>query len=113
MRLGTLDGAIDAARRNALIRTGRQLTDTEILAEVLDLEREIERRQQAASPLSKREFDVLTLLAEGETNNSIADRLFVSSRTVDSHVGSILRKLQVASRREAVEAARERGLLTP
>ena len=58
-----------------------------------------------------RELDVLALLADGLRNADIADRLVVSRRTVDHHVSSILRKLRVRSRGEAVAAATRIGLL--
>jgi predicted ATPase/DNA-binding CsgD family transcriptional regulator len=61
--------------------------------------------------LSKRELDVLALLARGESNQVIADQLYLSPRTVESHVSSILMKLDVNSRRKAVTEARARGLL--
>ena len=54
--------------------------------------------------LTPRQLDVLPLLGAGLTNAEIADRLVVSRRTVDNHVGAILRKLGVASRHEAVAA---------
>jgi DNA-binding NarL/FixJ family response regulator len=52
--------------------------------------------------LTRRELEVLRLLAEGSTNQAIADALVVSSATVKFHVGGILRKLHVANRAEAV-----------
>jgi DNA-binding CsgD family transcriptional regulator len=52
--------------------------------------------------LTRRELDVLRLLAEGATNRLIADTLVISSGTVKFHVGSILRKLRAANRAEAV-----------
>jgi DNA-binding CsgD family transcriptional regulator len=55
-----------------------------------------------AGLLTKRELDVLRLLSEGNTNKAIADALVVSSATVKFHMGSILRKLHVANRAEAV-----------
>jgi DNA-binding CsgD family transcriptional regulator len=55
-----------------------------------------------AGLLTRRELDVLRLLAEGNTNQAIADALVVSSATVKFHVGGILRKLHVANRAEAV-----------
>jgi LuxR family transcriptional regulator, regulator of acetate metabolism len=52
--------------------------------------------------LTRRELDVLRLLAEGATNRAIADTLVISSGTVKFHVNSILRKLHAANRAEAV-----------
>jgi DNA-binding CsgD family transcriptional regulator len=61
--------------------------------------------------LTPRERDVLRLLATRWTDREIADALFLSHRTVSSHVASILAKLGVHSRREAVARARELALL--
>jgi DNA-binding CsgD family transcriptional regulator len=52
--------------------------------------------------LTRRELDVLRLLAEGRSNKSIAESLVISDGTVKFHVNSILRKLRVANRAEAV-----------
>jgi DNA-binding CsgD family transcriptional regulator/tetratricopeptide (TPR) repeat protein len=64
-----------------------------------------------AAGLTPRENDVLTLVAEGLRNVDIAERLFLSRRTVDHHVSAILRKLGASSRGEAVAAAGRLGLL--
>jgi predicted ATPase/DNA-binding CsgD family transcriptional regulator len=69
------------------------------------------RATLSTDPLTNREREVLALLAEHLTDREIADRLFVSHRTVNSHVGSILNRLGVDSRREAIARAREIGLL--
>ena len=61
--------------------------------------------------LTLRQMDVLQLLAEGMSNAEIADRLFVSSRTVDHHVSAILGKLGADTRSAAVAAARDADLL--
>jgi DNA-binding CsgD family transcriptional regulator len=61
--------------------------------------------------LTAREVEILAFVADGLRNAAIADRLFVSRRTVDHHVSAILRKLDVASRGQAVAEARRLGLL--
>ena len=60
--------------------------------------------------LSRREREVLRLVAVGRTNREIAHDLFLSPRTVDMHVRNILRKLDCRSRVEAAGRARELGL---
>jgi DNA-binding NarL/FixJ family response regulator len=61
--------------------------------------------------LTARQVDVLRLLDDGLTNAELADRLFLSIKTVDHHVSAILTKLDVGKRRDAVRKARELGLL--
>ena len=51
--------------------------------------------------MSRRELQVLALIAEGATNAEIAERLVIAKATVESHVKSILRKLEVRNRTEA------------
>ena len=65
----------------------------------------------AKRSLSAREQDVLVLLCQRLTDPQIAQRLFLSPRTVESHVASILRKLDVTDRREAAAAAARLGLV--
>jgi DNA-binding NarL/FixJ family response regulator len=62
--------------------------------------------------LTARQAEVLQLLDEGLSNTEIADRLFVSRRTVEQHVSAVLSKLGSSTREEAVLRAREGGLLT-
>jgi len=62
-------------------------------------------------PLSERELEVLALIAAGEANQEIADRLFVSISTVKTHVNNLYRKLGARGRTRAVTRAREMGLL--
>lgn len=60
--------------------------------------------------LTEREREVLDLIAAGRGNAEIADRLFLSPKTVRNHISSIFGKLQVADRAQAIVRAREAGL---
>jgi LuxR family maltose regulon positive regulatory protein len=62
-------------------------------------------------PLTPRELEVLTLLGQHLTNNEIAEDLVVSPSTVKTHTLNIYRKLEVNSRRQAVDRARELSIL--
>jgi len=64
-----------------------------------------------AAGLTARQAEVLSLLAEGLSNAEIADRLFLSPRTVEHHVAAVIAKLDVSTRAEAVTVATEQGLL--
>ncbi len=74
----------------------------------------VEPRQQTGTPavsLTYREQDVLALLAQRFTDSEIAERLFISRKTVSNHVSNILGKLGAANRREATAMALRQGLL--
>ncbi|RPJ32176.1 MAG: hypothetical protein EHM35_11735 [Planctomycetaceae bacterium] len=62
-------------------------------------------------PLSRRELEVLHLIALGRTNQEIARQLIVAAGTVKAHTASIYRKLDVTNRTEAVAHARQLGIL--
>ena len=62
--------------------------------------------------LTTRQTEVLHLLDDGLTNAELAERLYLSVKTVDHHVSAILTKLEVTKRRDAVRRARELGLLS-
>jgi DNA-binding NarL/FixJ family response regulator len=69
------------------------------------------RRPRPVFPqLTDREREVLELVAQGSSNAAIASRLHVAPKTVRNHVSSILVKLQVASRAQAIVTARDAGL---
>jgi LuxR family maltose regulon positive regulatory protein len=69
-------------------------------------------QRRGVEPLSRAEVRVLELLPSQLSNDEIASRLFLSVNTVKSHIRAIYRKLGTASRTQAVERAREVGLLT-
>lgn len=70
-----------------------------------------EREPGGEDDLSDRELEVLRLIALGHTNNEIAEQLYLSVRTVESHRAHIQQKLRRATRSELVRYALERGLL--
>lgn len=65
----------------------------------------------AATELSARERDVLALVGEGESNQGIAERLYLGKRTVDSYLSSAMGKLGARSRTDAVKVAVQRGII--
>lgn len=71
------------------------------------------RLRSPGSALSRRETEVLDLVAAGLSNQQISKRLFLSQATVKSHLVHIYAKLGVDNRTAAVAAARERGLIRP
>jgi LuxR family maltose regulon positive regulatory protein len=69
------------------------------------------RRPSDTAGLTRRELEVLRLVADGLNNQDIAARLFVSDHTIHRHVANIFNKLSVSSRAAAVAQAARRGLL--
>jgi LuxR family transcriptional regulator, maltose regulon positive regulatory protein len=116
--LGRVDAALEELGRGkslvAGLNAGLEMSRAEKL--VADL---LSQRAAAAAPagaakkneLTRRELEVLRLVAEGLSNDSIAERLFVSDHTVHRHLANILNKLEVSTRAAAVAQAARRGLL--
>jgi ATP/maltotriose-dependent transcriptional regulator MalT len=61
--------------------------------------------------LSDRELDTLKLIAEDLSNQEIADKLFISLNTAKTHVRNILQNLEVENRSQAVNKAKELGII--
>ncbi len=100
---GFLPKSRDAAEVAAVIRRvadGTRYVDPEIAADALSDER---------SPLTDRELDVLRAGRRGETTAQIASTLSLAPGTVRNHISTILTKLAVATRQQAVLLAEERG----
>jgi len=88
--------------------------DGELIARLMNLVRRARSRAPAeARRLTKRELEVLDLLGEGLRHEDVARRLFISPKTVATHVEHILRKLGVRSRAEAIAVAYREEILQP
>jgi DNA-binding NarL/FixJ family response regulator len=72
-----------------------------------------ETEPEASPELTPRELEVLRLVAEGFTNQAIAERLKISRKTVDVHRTNLMRKLDLHDVTELVKYAPRRGLITP
>lgn len=83
------------------IRKGRRYLSPYLTGEVLTA--------LLSEPLSSREKEVLTLIADGKSNKEIAELLFVSVRTIESHRASILDKLNLKSTADLVKYAIRKG----
>lgn len=73
----------------------------------------IRARKPGHNLLTEREYQVLVMAADGQPSNEIARSLGITKRTVTFHLSSTYRKLEARSRRQAVEQARQMGLLDP
>ena len=106
---------VDAIR---VVAAGEALLAPTVTRRLLDRfaatlpENEVNAPSELAS-LTERELEVLKLLAGGLSNAELAQRLFLSETTVKSHISSILRKLDVRDRVQAVVLAYEAGLVRP
>jgi ATP/maltotriose-dependent transcriptional regulator MalT len=89
------------------------IIEKEIQATIQDDFAESQRAEEIArTGLSKRELDVLEQMAQGLSNQEIAEKLHVSLNTIKTHTARILEKLEASRRTQAVDFARKRGILS-
>jgi DNA-binding NarL/FixJ family response regulator len=119
---GAFDSLLCAVRghsglRDAVLKIGR---GRDLLQRIYDRSSDVVLRgtlgipdsgRRSSGTLSKREREVLALVAQGQTNADIAVSLFISPKTVKSHIQHIFEKLDSRSRTEAVVKAKDAGLL--
>ena len=89
------------------------IIEKEIKATIQDDYSESVRAEEIArTGLSKRELDVLEQMAQGLSNQEIAEKLHVSLNTIKTHTARILEKLEASRRTQAVDIARKRGIIS-
>jgi ATP/maltotriose-dependent transcriptional regulator MalT len=117
--LGRTAAAIEEARLSICLLTELsaefEMARAQKLLAALTAKREVDQSPPKSTTnivLSKREIEVLRLVAEGLNNQTIAERLFVSDHTIHRHLSNILCKLNVSTRAAAVAQAARRGLIT-
>jgi NarL family two-component system response regulator LiaR len=95
------------------IRSGESVLHPKIIAKLLKRATTAPVGEHKASDLlSERESEILKLVTSGMSNKEIAEKLFLSQRTVKSHLTNIFNKLNVASRSEAIVKGLQWGLVT-
>lgn len=106
-----LKGAPRAELFNAIriVHSGGSLLQPVIASKLI---RRLTQPPAIPEPLTAREQEVLTLIAQGLPNKEIAARLVITERTVKFHVSAIMSKLGATNRTEAVALARQQNLLT-
>ncbi len=106
--LGVMDAGADGyemkdSEPKALINTIKQIAAGEQIfhPDVMEVRKSGMNLAHLRNPLSKRELEVLKAMSEGLTNKEIAEQLFVSEKTVKTHVSHIFAKLEVGDRTQA------------
>ncbi|MBN2176946.1 MAG: response regulator transcription factor [Demequinaceae bacterium] len=118
MRAGASGFVLKRVPPTELIEAVRMVAVGESLLFPASTRRVIERFAHATAggslpDLTEREQDILRALAKGKSNQEIASSLFITQETVKSHVASVLMKLGVRDRTQAVIAAYETGFIQP
>jgi DNA-binding NarL/FixJ family response regulator len=118
-KVGRIDAAIEEAQRaeillselKAELESARAHSLLEELSTLRQSDQVTVSLKGRSGELTRREIEILRLVAEGLNNQTIAERLFVSDHTVHRHLANILNKLDVSTRAAAVAQAARRGLL--
>lgn len=97
----------EAVRRTYL---GEEIIEEEVSRKLSEKSKRVDQRK-LYEDLTKREIEVLALITEGLTNQEIADRLFITIKTVKTHVSNILSKLEVSDRTQATIYAFQHNLV--
>lgn len=104
-------GSAEIARAIRGVAAGEAILGPSVAAKVMSaLQPPTHAPARPFPELTRREYEVLQLLAQGQSNSAIADQLFVSEKTVRNHLSLIFDKLGVSSRAEAIVLAHRHGI---
>jgi DNA-binding NarL/FixJ family response regulator len=96
------------------VMEGRRYLSTAIADEVLEMLLNADpEKEDTLNMLSPREREILQLIAEGNTNATVANKLTLSVRTVESHRSNLMKKLRLNSHSDLVKYAINKGLIVP
>ncbi len=110
IRMGANGYVLKDADSDTLIKAIRDVVDgksyiqpclSELLVKEFNNKGEKSKETSLVESLTKREYEVLTLIAEGMNNREIAEKLFISEKTVKNHVSNIFKKIDVSDRVQA------------
>jgi NarL family two-component system response regulator LiaR len=92
---------------------GLKLTRPKVIREVVETNKpfRLDEANLEKLGISRREYEVLELIAAGCSNQEIAEKLFVSTSTVKTHVSNVLAKLDARRRTQAIQRAKELSLI--
>lgn len=107
LKTGTADEIVDAIHKAVM---GKSVFEDEVADKIKKHPNKIQEEELFES-LTNRELEVLRLIGEGKTNKEIGDELYISLKTVKTHVSNILNKLDVQDRTQATIYAFKHGLV--
>ena len=105
-------GPTELVRAIHQVHLGEPSLDPSIARKVLGELTHPQKAQPTVDPLTEREVEVLRLIAQGQSNKEIAEKLVVAEMTVRKHVSNILGKLHLASRTQAALYALKEGIVS-
>ena len=111
VKAGAKGYLLKGAKRQEIFAAIRTVHEGGSLVQPLVISKLFQHISGETNPLTQRELEVLSHVAEGLSNKQIGERLFISERTVKFHVSAILGKLGAQNRTDAVRLAREQGLI--
>ena len=104
----TPDELVDAIRK---VNRGESLVDSKMQTRLFDRYSQLVKKQTVEHTLTNRELEVLHLIANGASNKDIAAELYISVKTVKTHITHIFEKLEVRDRTESVTKALKLGII--